>query len=57
MNILSSTLGAAAILLSGAALADYTGALGTVAQVSQVRQFAQKNPCFSRQPPNEINVL
>lgn len=34
MNILSSTLGAIALLLSGAALADLTGSLGTVAQVS-----------------------
>ena len=34
MNILSSTLGAAALLLSAAALADNTGTLGTVVQVS-----------------------
>ncbi len=34
MNILTSTFGAAALLLSAAALADNTGSLGTVAQVS-----------------------
>ena len=36
MNKLSSTLGAAALFLSAAALADFTGALGTVAQVSVI---------------------
>lgn len=34
MNIFSSTLGAGALFLSSAALADYIGAFGTVAQVS-----------------------
>ena len=36
MNILSSTFGVVALFLSGAALADYIGSFGTVAQVSVI---------------------